>query len=100
MNVKEKPRQAQTDFYYGGVDGIMYADSAGVMRITDTHADGVEEIEHQFNEGQAFGYRDSKSKIINYRTVYSNDMLRGDRKEFRDDWRESLEQLKEWFKSE
>jgi hypothetical protein len=83
-----------------GAEGIMFADTAGVARVTDTLAEGVDEIAFQFNGGQAFGYRDNKSKAVYYKTVYSNDMLRGGRLEFRQEWKESITQLNEWFKWE
>lgn len=81
-----------------GSEGIMFSDILGPVRITDTISEGIDEIEFQFKEGQAYGYRDSKSKIVYFKTVYSNDMLKGDRLNFREDWKESLDQLYELFK--
>jgi len=81
-----------------GAEGIMFSDMLGPLRVTDTISEGVDEIEFQFNEGQCFGYRDSKSKIVYFKTVYSNDMLKGDRLVFRDEWKDSISQVHELFK--
>lgn len=81
-----------------GCEGLMFSDMLGPVRITGTIADGIDEIEFQFKEGQCYGYRDSKSKICYFRTVYSNDMLKRDRLEFRKEWEEPLDQLYELFK--
>lgn len=81
-----------------GSEGIMFSDILGPVRITDTISEGIDEIEFQFKEGQAYGYRDSKSKIVYFKTVYSNDMLKGDRLNFKKDWQEPLSQLCELFK--
>lgn len=83
-----------------GCEGIMYADIGGIVRVLETDANGVEEIEFQFHEGQAYGYRDRSNKIVLYRTVYSNNMLRGDRNEFRNEWKASVAEIKEWFRWE
>lgn len=80
-----------------GSEGIMFADDYGPVRITDSFTDGIDEIEFQFKEGQAFGYRDSINKIVYFRTVYSNDMLKGDRLKFREEWALTLEELTEIF---
>ncbi|CAN5439579.1 hypothetical protein BH09BAC3_BH09BAC3_36090 [soil metagenome] len=68
--------------------GFMFADTAGVARATYRISEGVDKIEFQFKDGQSFGYRDSNSKITYFKTVYSNDMLRGDRLDFREKWEE------------
>lgn len=81
-----------------GSEGIMFADTLGPVRVTDTIADGIDEIEFQFKEGQMFGYRDSKNKITYFRTVYSNDMLKRDRLNFKNEWEQTLEELYELFK--
>jgi|GEM_PF-6933611 len=81
-----------------GSEGIMFSDMLGPVRITDTIADGIDEIEFQFKEGQAYGYRDSNSKITYFKTVYSNDMLKRDRLDFKNEWTEPLEELYELFK--
>lgn len=81
-----------------GSEGIMFSNIFGPVRITDTISEGTDEIEFQFKEGQAYGYRDSKSKIVYLKTVYSNDMLKGDRLNFREDWKETIDQLSELFK--
>jgi hypothetical protein len=81
-----------------GSEGIMFSDIMGPVRITDTIAEGIDEIEFQFKEGQAYGYRDSTSKIVYFKTVYSNEMLKGDRIDFREDWKEVLNQLHQLFK--
>jgi hypothetical protein len=82
-----------------GANAIMFSDLAGIARVTDKISDDLEEIAFQFKDGQAFGYRDNKSKIIYWKTVYSNEMLHGDRLKFKDDWEESINQLNEIFKS-
>lgn len=81
-----------------GSEGIMFSDILGPIRVTDTIADGIDEIEFQFKEGQAYGYRDSRNKIIYFRTVYSNDMLKRDRLDFKNEWEQPLEELYELFK--
>ncbi len=81
-----------------GSEAIMFSDIAGVARVTDTISEGVEEVECQFKEGQSYGYRDVKSKITYFKTVYSNDMLKGDRLNFREEWKESINLLNELFK--
>jgi hypothetical protein len=81
-----------------GSEGLMFSDMLGPVRITDTISEGVDEIEFQFKEGQCYGYRDSKSKICYFKTVYSNDMLKRDRLDFKKEWEEPLNQLYELFK--
>ena len=84
-----------------GSEGIMfYTNMLGPVRFTDTIADGVNEIEFQFKEGQAYGYRDIKNKITYFRTVYSNDMLKHDRLDFKNEWKQPLDELYELFKWE
>lgn len=90
--------KAESPTFQIGSEGIMFSDMLGPVRVTDTIAEGIEEIEFQFKEGQAYGYRDSRRKIVYFKTVYSNDMLKGDRIDFRDDWKEALNQLHELFK--
>lgn len=94
----ERIMKVEAPTFQTGSEGIMFADMLGPVRITDTISEGIDEIEFQFNEGQAYGYRDSKSKIVWFKTVYSNDMLRGDRLGFREEWKESISQLNELFK--
>lgn len=94
----ERIVKSETQTFQIGAEEIMFSDIFGPVRITDTIAEGVEEIEFQFKDGQAYGYRDSKSKIVYFKTVYSNDMLKGDRIDFREDWKETLNQLHEIFK--
>lgn len=94
----ERIMKVETPTFQVGSEGIMFSDILGPVRITDTIADGVDEIEFQFKEGQAYGYRDSNSKIVYFKTVYSNDMLKGDRIDFMEDWKEALDQLHELFK--
>lgn len=84
--------------FQSGSDGIMFSDMAGPVRVTGTIADGIDEIEFQFKEGQAYGYRDSRSKITYFRTVYSNDMLKRDRLDFKNEWEQPLDELYELFK--
>lgn len=81
-------------------EGIMFSDMLGPVRVTDTIAEGIDEIEFQFKEGQAFGYRDSRSKITYFRTVYSNDMLKRDRLDFKKEWEQPLDELYKLFKLE
>jgi hypothetical protein len=45
-------------------DEIMFSDMLGPVRITDAISKELEKIEFQFKEGQAYGYRDSKSKCL------------------------------------
>lgn len=94
----ERIIKAETPTFQIGSEGIMFSDILGPVRITDTIAEGIDEIEFQFKDGQAYGYRDNRSKIVYFKTVYSNDMLKGDRIDFREDWKEALNQLHELFK--
>jgi hypothetical protein len=94
----ERIMKAEKPTFQIGAEGIMFSDILGPIRIVDTIAEGIEEVEFQFKEGQAYGYRDTNSKIVYFKTVYSNDMLKGDRIDFREDWREVLTQLQELFK--
>lgn len=80
-----------------GAEGLMFSDMLGPVCITDTISEGVDEIEFQFKEGQCYGYRDSKSRICYFKTVYSNDMLKSDRLYFKNEWEEPLDQLYELF---
>lgn len=96
----ERILKASVPTFATGSAGIMFSDAAGVVRVTDAVAEGVDEIVFQFNEGQAYGYRDSKGKTVYYRTVYSNDMLRSDRLEFREEWKQSIKELNDLFKWE
>jgi hypothetical protein len=81
-----------------GSEELMFSDLLGPVRVTDKISEGLEEIEFQFKKGQAYGYRDAGSRITFFKTVYSNDMLKGDRKLFREDWKEVVDQLQELFK--
>jgi hypothetical protein len=81
-----------------GSEGVMFSDLLGPARVTAIISEDVEEIEFQFNKGQCYGYRDHKSKIVFYKTVYSNDMLTGDRLSFKEEWKDSISQLHELFK--
>ncbi|MEJ4087757.1 hypothetical protein [Galbibacter orientalis] len=87
-----------TSTFHVGSEGIKFSDMLGSLRITDTIAEGIEEIEFQFKEAQAYGYRDSKSKIIYFRTVYSNDMLKRDQLDFLNEWQQPLDELYKLFK--
>lgn len=84
--------------FKSGADGIMYADSFGPVRFTDTLMEGVHEIEFKFQDGMAFGYRDTINKITYYKTVYSTDMLKRDRLQYHEDWKEPLSRIAELFK--
>ena len=94
----ERITKDDTPNFQLGSEGIMFSDLMGPVRVTDTIADGIDEIEFQFKEGQAYGYRDSRSKITYFRTVYSNDMLKRDRLDFKNEWEQPLEELYELFK--
>jgi hypothetical protein len=94
----ERIMKIETPTFQIGSEGIMFSDMLGPVRVTDTISDGLDEIEFQFKEGQAFGYRDSKSKITYFKTVYSNDMLKRDRLDFKKEWEEPLNKLYELFK--
>jgi len=84
--------------FQSGSEGIMFADILGPVRVTGTISDCIEEIEFQFKEGQAYGYRDSKSKITYLKTVYSNDMLKTNRLDYKNEWEQPLDELCELFK--
>ena len=94
----ERILENETPTFQIGSEGIMFSDMLGPVRVTDTIAEGVDEIEFQFKEGQAYGYRDINSKITYFRTTYSNDMLKRDRLEFKKEWEQPLEELYELFK--
>jgi hypothetical protein len=94
----ERIMKASSPTFQTGAEGIMYADIFGPVRFTDTLAEGVHEIEFQFQDGMAFGYRDTTSKITYYKTVYSNDMLKKDRLQYHEEWKEPLSQIAELFK--
>ncbi len=92
----ERILNADSSFQVGS-EGIMFSDVLGPVRVTDSIADGIDEIEFQFKEGQFYGYRDSKNKITYFRTVYSNDMLKRDRLEFKNEWEQPLQELYQLF---
>lgn len=94
----ERIMKVKTPTFQVGSEGLMFADILGPVRVTDNISEGIDEIEFQFKEGQAYGYRDSNSKIGYFRTVYSNDMLKGDRLKFKEEWQLPLNQLYELFK--
>ncbi|MBX2963727.1 MAG: hypothetical protein KF687_14545 [Cyclobacteriaceae bacterium] len=94
----ERIMKVETPTFQIGSEGLMFADMLGPVRVTDNISEEIDEIEFQFKEGQAYGYRDSKSKIGYFRTVYSNDMLKGDRLKFKNEWEVPLNQLYELFK--
>lgn len=94
----ERIMKVDTPNFQTGSEGIMFSDMLGPVRVTDTIADGLDEIEFQFKEGQAYGYRDIGSKITYLRTVYSNDMLKRDRLDFKNEWEQTLDELYELFK--
>lgn len=94
----ERIMKIETPTFQIGSEGIMFSDMLGPVRVIDTISDGLDEIEFQFKEGQAYGYRDRKSKITYFKTVYSNDMLKRDRLDFKKEWEEPLNQLYKLFK--
>ncbi|MCK7556543.1 hypothetical protein MKQ70_16570 [Chitinophaga sedimenti] len=94
----ERILKIDTPTFQSGSEGIMFSDMLGPVRVTDSLTDHVSEIEFQFKEGQAYGYRDSSSKITYFRTVYSNDMLKRDRLEFKNEWEQPLDELYDLFK--
>lgn len=94
----ERIMKAENPTFQTGAEGIMFSDMLGPVRVTETLPNGIEEIEFQFKEGQAYGYRDNKSRITYFRTVYSNDMLKRDRLEFKNGWKQPLDELYELFK--
>lgn len=94
----ERIIKVDTPTFQTGSEGIMFSHMLGPVRVTDTIDDGLDEIEFQFKEGQAYGYRDSRSKIVYFRTVYSNDMLKRDRLDFKNEWEQPLDELYELFK--
>lgn len=81
-----------------GSEGIMFSDMNGIAKIgrEQLHAN-VDEITFQFKEGQSYGYRDRKNKITLFRTIYSNDMLKGERLDLKAEWETSTQDLKELF---
>jgi hypothetical protein len=81
-----------------GSNGIMFSDVAGVARVTKREKEGIEEVEYQFADGQFYGYRDPINKIVLFKNVYSNDMLKGARLIFNEEWKETVEQLNELFR--
>lgn len=83
--------------FQSGSEGIMFSNLMGPVRVTDRITEGLEEIEFQFKEGQAYGYRDSDKKITYFRTVYSNDMLKRDRLDFKKEWEQPLDELYKLF---
>jgi hypothetical protein len=93
----ERIMKSENPTFQLGSEGIMFTDILGPVRITNSIVDSLDEIEFQFREGQAFGYRDSKNKITYLRTVYSNDMLKKDRLKFKNEWTQPLEELYELF---
>ncbi|MFO8002204.1 MAG: hypothetical protein R6U46_13245 [Marinilabilia sp.] len=96
----ERIMKVDTPTFQIGSEGIMFSDLLGPVRVTDTIAEGLDEIEFQFKEGQAYGYRDRNSKITYLRTVYSNDMLKHDRLDYKNEWKQALDELYELFKWE
>ncbi len=94
----ERIMKVENPTFQIGSEGFMFSDMLGPVRVTDTISEAVDEIEFQFKEGQCYGYRDSKSKICYFKTVYSNDMLKRDRLDFKKEWEEPLNQLYELFK--
>jgi hypothetical protein len=93
----ERIMKVDTPSFKIGSEGIMFADMLGPVRVTDSIDDGLDEIEFQFKEGQAYGYRDISSKITYFRTVYSNDMLKRDRLDFKKEWEQPLDELYKLF---
>lgn len=83
--------------FLSGVEAIMYSDMLGPVRITDYLSAGIEEIEFQFREGQTFGWRDSINHLTYFRTFYSQDMLKGDRKAFQEEWKDDLANIYKLF---
>jgi len=92
------PESPDTPTFQTGSEGIMFSDILGAVRAAKTIAEDIEEIEFQFKEGQAYGYRDNRNKILYFRTVYSNDMLKGDRLDFKNEWEQQLDELYEQFR--
>lgn len=63
----ERIMKAASPKFEVGLEGIMFSDIMGLVRHTDTIASGFDEIEFQFKDGQAYGYRDSNSKIVYFK---------------------------------
>lgn len=94
----ERIMNIETPLFKTGSEGVMFSDMLGPVRLTESIADGIDKIEFQFKEGQAYGYRDSMSKITYFRTVYSNNMLKRERLDFKNEWEQSLNELYELFR--
>lgn len=93
----ERIMKVEAPTFQAGSEGIMFSDMLGPVRVTGTIVDGIDEIEFQFKEGQAYGYRDNKNKITYFKTVYSNDMLKRDRLDFKNEWEQPLDELYKLF---
>jgi hypothetical protein len=89
----ERIARSNNPTFKAGCDAIMFDDNGGVMRVKDSEYEGIEDIEYQFKDGQAYGFRDNKNKLTLFRTVYSNDMLTSDRLDFMEESKESIAQL-------
>lgn len=93
----ERIMKNENPTFQSGSEGIMFSDLMGPVRVTDNITEGLEEIEFQFKEGQAYGYRDIEKKITYFRTAYSNDMLKRDRLDFKNEWEQPLDELYKLF---
>lgn len=76
-----------------GCEAIMFGDLLGVVRTADTLMDGIAQIAVQFPNGQAYGYQDTINKITYLRTIYSHDMLKKERLEFKNEMEPTLIEL-------
>lgn len=76
-----------------GCEAVMYNDLLGAVRVMEELGDGIEKIEVQYPTGQAYGFYDSKNKITYLRTIYSDDMLKRERLEFKMEMEPTLTEL-------
>lgn len=81
-----------------GSDGIMFSDMRGQLQVErEKIFKDVDEVTFQFQDGQAYGYRDRKNKVTLFRTIYSNDMLKGKHLELFNEWKSTEKELTDFF---
>lgn len=76
-----------------GCEAIMFNDLLGAVRVVNTLPNGIEHIAIQYPKGQAYGFYDPINKITYLRTIYSDDMLKKERLEFKDEMEPTIIEL-------
>lgn len=89
----ERILKVENPTFKTGSEALMFNELLGIIRVVEKFDNGLEKIEIQYQKGQAYGIYDPKNKITFLNTIYSDDMLKHNRLEFKMDYEPALIQL-------